>query len=255
MIAMPGLFLATGRVDDARALRATWGAHLRDGLLPNRFADDGSEPEYNTVDASLWFALAVHHLWHVAGDAVIEDGALARTVEAIVSAYAKGTRFGIREDSDGLVTQGEEGLALTWMDARVDGVVVTPRRGKPVEINAMWYNARRILADLQRKSGATAAADETVRLAQRTATSFRARFWDASRGALMDLIASDGTADARVRPNQLFAASLPFPLLTREQALRMLEEVRRELLTPCGLRTLARGDAAHCGRCQGSTFS
>ena len=255
MIAMPGLFLATGRVDDARALLATWGSHLRDGLLPNRFADDGSEPEYNTVDASLWFVLAVHHLWHVAGDAVIEDGALARTVEAIVSAYAKGTRFGIREDADGLVTQGEEGLALTWMDARVDGVVVTPRRGKPVEINAMWYNARRILADLQRKGGATAAADETVRLAQRTATSFRAKFWDASRGALMDLIAPDGTADARVRPNQLFAASLPFPLLTREQALRMLEEVRRELLTPCGLRTLARGDPAHCGRCEGSTFS
>jgi len=251
MIAMPGLLLATGRVDDARALLATWSAHLRDGLLPNRFADDGSEPEYNTVDASLWFVLAVHHLWRVAGDPVVADGTLAAAVEAIVSAYARGTRFGIREDADGLVTQGEEGKALTWMDARVNGEVVTPRRGKAVEINALWYNARRILAELQRRAGAAAAADETARLAARTASSFRAAFWDAARGALIDVVAPDGTRDASVRPNQLFAASLPYPLLTREQALRMLDEVTRELLTRCGLRTLARGDPGYRGRCDG----
>ena len=243
MISLPGLTLATGRLDDAHALLTTWASHMCDGLLPNRFADDGTEPEYNTVDAGLWFVVAVHHLWRVAGDAAVSDGVLATAVEGIVRAYATGTRFGIREDADGLVTQGEEGLALTWMDARVNGVVVTPRRGKAVEINALWYNARRILAELQRRSGAAADADETVRQAQRTAAAFRAAFWDPKRGALIDVIAPDGTRDGSVRPNQLFAASLPYPLLTREQAARMLEEVTRELLTPCGLRTLARSDA------------
>ena len=158
---------------------------------------------------------------------------------------------GIREDKDGLIMAAADGVALTWMDARVGDWVVTPRRGKPVEINALWYNARRILADLHIRCGRLDEAKAVRRAADVTRRAFVRAFWDPSTESLVDVIRPDGTADRSVRPNQLFAASLPFPLLTRRHARAMVDLVERELVTPRGLRTLAPSDPAYIGRYQG----
>jgi predicted glycogen debranching enzyme len=251
MISLPGLALSTARLDDAARILTTFAASMRDGLLPNRFSDTGVEPEYNTVDASLWFAVALHQFRAAGGDAALVDSALGDALERIVLAYAQGTLFGIREDADGLVTQGADGVALTWMDARVNGRVITPRRGKAVEINALWYNARRVLGDIQSRRGKKRDAAKTRRLAERTRESFLTTFWDESSGSFYDVIRPDGTRDASIRPNQLFAASLPYPVIARAQAARMVKIVAQHLLTPCGLRTLAPSDPAYQARCEG----
>jgi predicted glycogen debranching enzyme len=255
MISLPGLTRATGRLDDAARILTTFAANVRRGLLPNRFSDSGGEPEYNTVDASLWFAVALHHFRLAGGDAALADGALANALESIVHAYAAGTDFGIREDADGLVTQGADGIALTWMDARVNGRVVTPRRGKAVEINALWYNARRVLSEIQSRRGTKKDAAKTRRLAERTREAFLATFWDEGTGSLYDVIAPDGGRDLSIRPNQIFAASLPYPLLARAQASRMIKFVTQHLLTPFGLRTLAPSDPRYARRCDGDPES
>jgi predicted glycogen debranching enzyme len=252
MISLPGLALATARLDDGARILTTFAANMRDGLLPNRFSDTGVESEYNTADASLWFAVALHHFRNAGGDHALVDGPLGDVLERIVLAYAQGTLFGIHEDADGLVTQGADGVALTWMDARVNGRVITPRRGKAVEINALWYNARRVLGDIQSRRGKKREAAKTRRLAERTRESFLTTFWDESAGSLYDVIRPDGTRDASVRPNQLFAASLPFALIARAQAARMVKVVAQHLLTPRGLRTLAPSDPAYHGRCDGN---
>ncbi len=255
MISLPGLTRATNRIDDAARTLAAFASHIRHGLLPNRFSDSGGPPEYNTVDASLWFAVALHHFRAAGGDPAVGDGPLGATLEAIVLAYSAGTDFGIREDADGLITQGADGLALTWMDARVNGRVITPRRGKAVEINALWYNARRVLSDIQARRGTKKEAAKTRRLAERTREAFLATFWDEGTGSLYDVIAPDGGRDLSIRPNQLFAASLPYPLLARAQASRMVKFVTQHLLTPVGLRTLAPSDPRYLGRCEGDPES
>ncbi len=235
-IAMRGLLLATGQIAAARSVLLAWCDLVSEGMLPNRFADDGP-PEYNTADASLWFVVAVHETLQQPGVDSADAVRLRAAVDQIVAGHIAGTRFGIGVDHDGLLRAGEPGTQLTWMDARADGVAVTPRVGKPVEIQALWYNALCIAAAWN------AALRERAAAVRRE---FPARFLNAETGGLFDVLDADGVAgenDAALRPNQIFAVGgLPFALLEGEPARRVLEIVQRELLTPMGLRTLARGD-------------
>jgi predicted glycogen debranching enzyme len=250
-IALRGLCLATGRLQTARDILVQWAGAVSEGMLPNRFPDAGDEPEYNSVDASLWYVVAVHEYLaaceaagHPAdpGDREL----LARAVGAIVDGYACGTRFGIRMDSDGLLAAGVEGVQLTWMDARVEDRVVTPRRGKPVEVQALWINALRIAAAIAGRPEAD------WRLA---AEAFRRRFWNGERGCLYDVVDVDhvpGTFDDTLRPNQILAVGgLPWPVVEGETARRIVEMVETRLLTPLGLRSLAPGHTAYAPRYEG----
>ena len=244
-IALRGLCLATGRLDDARSILLEWSGAVSRGMLPNRFPDDGDEPEYNSVDASLWYCIVVGE-WldamAAAGRSVAaEDRARLRAaVVAILDGYTNGTRYGIRADGDGLLAAGEPGVQLTWMDAKVGDWVVTPRSGKPVEVQALWANALDVGA---RFDPAWASSRERAR------ASFASRFWNEARGCLYDVVDVDhvpGTADATLRPNQLFAVGgLPLALVDDDRARRVVEAVERTLLTPLGPRSLAPGEPGY----------
>lgn len=251
-IAVRGLCLATGRLEDARAILLEWAAHVADGLLPNRFPDDSGAPEYNTVDAALWFVIAVHDYLTTAeatGAAAPSDtrAALVTAVEAILSGCVAGTRHGIRLEADGLLAAGEPGLQLTWMDARVDAHVVTPRIGKPVEVQALWLNALALAAAW---NPSWRAHYEHGLLA------FRSRFWNAARGCLYDVVDVDhepGRLDASLRPNQILAiGGLPLALLEGEAAQRVVDVVEAQLLTPLGLRSLGPSEPGYHGRYAGN---
>jgi len=241
MIALPGLTLASGRPALARELLLTFAEHLKDGLIPNRFPDADETPEYNTVDATLWMAVALYDTW-----LATRDESLIRTLAPVLldirEHHERGTRHGIGVDEDGLLRAGEAGVQLTWMDAKVDDWVVTPRRGKPVEIQALWYNFLMIGAEVMRLTGGEWASWE--KQARRTTWAFEATFWDEARGYLADVILPDGSPDWSFRPNQVFALSLPYPLVAPERARRILAGVRRRLLTPRGLRSLDPADPA-----------
>jgi predicted glycogen debranching enzyme len=237
-ISLRGLCLATGRLADARAILLEWADHVSGGLLPNRFVDQGGEPEYNTVDASLWYAVAVHEYLEAVerrGGAVPgpERRALAEAVLAILAGHVRGARYGIRVDGDGLLAAGEPGVLLTWMDAKVGDWVVTPRVGKPVEIQALWLNALR--------AGGRFTSDYAS-LLDRGTRAFAGRFWNESAGCLYDVVDDGhepGRVDPSIRPNQIFAVGgLPFPLLHGDRARRVVDLVQRRLWTPLGLRTL-----------------
>ena len=247
-IALRGLCLATGRLEEARQILLEWSGTVSEGMLPNRFPDKGDEPEYNSVDASLWFIVAVHDYWEACargGRRVPgpEREALAAAVHAILEGFTRGTRYGIRADSDGLLSCGVAGVQLTWMDAKVGDRVVTPRIGKPVEVQALWFNALSIGA---RFSG------RWNEPAQKASASFAARFWNARAGYLHDVVDCDhvaGTFDRRLRPNQIFAVGgLPFALLAGERGRRVVDAVEARLWTPLGLRSLAPDDPAYVGR-------
>jgi len=250
-IAMRGLCLATGRWDVARQILLQWAGAVSEGMLPNRFVDQGDQPEFNSVDASLWYAVVV-------GEFLAGVGAAGRrltgrdrrqledAVEAILQGYHRGTRFGIQADDDGLLAAGEAGVQLTWMDAKVGDWVVTPRIGKPVEIQALWINAL----------ATRAAGNPRWRLAlDRARASFAARFWNPDAGQLFDVVDVDGVPgrnDASVRPNQIFAVGgLPEALLSGERAEAVVARVERDLLTPLGLRTLAPSAPGYRGRYEG----
>ena len=248
-IAMRGLLLATGRLAEAEAVLGAWTGLVSEGMLPNRCTDAGGAPEYNSVDASLWFVVAVHDFLHeaeAAGYAPRDEAALAAAVDAILSGYARGTRYGIGLDTDGLIRAGVPGVQLTWMDAKVGDWVVTPRIGKPVEVQALWINALHIA---QRWSARWVAAEASARDA------FAAKFADPATGALVDVVDSDhraGEDDACVRPNQILAVGgLPFPVLHGQAAQAVVDVVETRLLTPLGLRTLARDDPDYSPRYQG----
>jgi predicted glycogen debranching enzyme len=248
MIALPGLTLTTGRPEIARAVLALFAAHVDQGMLPNFFPDDGSPPQYNTVDAALWFFQAVHaYVQHTDDLELLEQ--VYPALEDIGAWYERGTRFGIRVDpKDGLVKQGEAGVALTWMDARIDEQVVTPRRGKPVEINALWYGAQRCMGRLSQRLGRERAGfDER---AKRVASSF-ARFWNADAGCLYDVLDGPDSVDASIRPNQVFACSLPDSPLDQSQRRAVVDVVGRELLTSHGLRSLSASDPRYRGQMTG----
>ncbi len=242
-IALRGLALARGRLEVAGAILDTWSATVSEGMLPNRLPEHGAVAEYNAVDASLWYIVAVHAYLAVARPATDLRTRLLAAVDAILAGYKRGTRFGIRMDADGLLACGAPGVQLTWMDARVDGRVITPRIGKPVEVQALWINA------LQLSGPAYAGMADTALAA------FRARFWNEASQCLFDVVDADhvpGRHDASLRPNQIFAVGgLPFALLEGPRAQSIVAMVERDLVTPMGLRSLAPADPAYRGRYDG----
>ena len=249
-IAMRGLLLANERYEEAGAILLEWAATVSEGMLPNRFPDAGGAPEYNSVDASLWFVVAVHDYFAAANVPPEARHVLQGAVDAIIEGYARGTRYQIAADpGDGLLRAGVPGVQLTWMDAKAGDWVVTPRIGKPVEIQALWINALRI---------ASAWNTRWRELEARASAAFAARFVDPSTGALFDVIDVDhveGTADASIRPNQIFAAGgLPFALLEGDAARAVVAQVQAQLLTPMGLRTLAPSDRAYRGQYRGGVL-
>src|ERR1044071_4736668 len=233
MIALPGLCLATGRFDDARRILRAYAACVSEGMLPNRFPDGGEAPEYNTADATLWFFVAAWRYFEATRDEAFVREVLLPVLRDIVAWHTRGTRHNIHEDDDGLLVAGVSGDQLTWMDAKIGDWVVTPRHGKAVEINALWFNALSILAEFDDSAAMRARA-------ARVCVRFREVFWN---GDYLD----DVEHDASIRPNQIFAIGLPFPLLDGADAEKVLAVVEQHLLTPIGLRTLSPRDPRFVG--------
>jgi predicted glycogen debranching enzyme len=257
MISLPGLTLPLGRARQANKVVRTFGLFSREGLIPNNFADAGSTPEYNTADATLWMFQAIEVLATGTGNLKATRN-LYPLLADIIAWHVKGTKHGIRVDpDDGLLWAGEEGVQHTWMDASVDGRVVTPRIGKPVEINALWYNALMVMDKLRRSLGRTVVAGREEppdfgALAEQAHESFGKRFWYDAGDYLFDVIDGPDGPDTSLRPNQIFAVSLSIDLLSVDQARRVLAIVREHLLTPYGLRTLSPNDPGYIGTYAGS---
>ena len=250
MIALPGLCLATGRFEDARRILRVFAGAVDRGMLPNRFPEHGEAPEYNTVDATLWFFVAILRYLDATGDLELAREVLLPVLREIVRWHDRGTRYGIRVDSDGLLASGVPGAQLTWMDARVGGRPVTPRHGKPVEVQALWANALAILAEIESRVGEPDRAEALEARFHRVVRAFHEAFWNPVSGCLHDVV-GDGWTDPSIRPNQVIALGLPFPVLDRERARSILGVVERELLTPVGLRSLAPGHPDYCPRYEG----
>ncbi len=250
-ISIRGLFLETGRLQDARDILVEWAGLVSEGMLPNRFPDHGEEPEFNSVDASLWYVVAVGDYLRALTrrpTAAGEPGTrkLRHAIEAILTGYHDGTRFGIRADTDGLLQAGEPGQQLTWMDARVHGREVTPRIGKPVEVAALWLNALAVGAQF---------SERWQPILEKGRGAFAERFWNDNAGCLYDVIDCNhepGSVDASFRPNQILAVGgLPLSLLSPEKARRVVDAVEARLLTPLGLRSLAPGEPGYIGQYRG----
>ena len=254
MISLPGLTLVTGRFDEARNILLAFARSIDQGMLPNRFPDAGEEPEYNTVDATLWMFHAVHELLRYSHDYDFIRANLYEPLAGVIEYHERGCRYGIRLDSDGLLKAGEPGMQLTWMDARVGDWVVTPRHGKPVEIQALWYNALRVMEHLATAFGDRDRAAHYGGIAARAEESFLRLFWDEEHGYLYDVAGEHGV-DRAIRPNQIIAASLPHTMLDSNQAARVVEMVEWELLTPYGLRTLSPRDPNFRPRFEGGPQS
>ena len=254
MISLPGLCLTTKRYDVAKTILRTFATFVDRGMLPNRFPDQGEKPEYNTIDATLWYFHAIDQV--VAATA---DWTLARdlypVLQDILAWHTKGTRYNIHVDKDGLLYGGDPTVQLTWMDAKVDDWVVTPRIGKPVEINALWIHALRIMARFaQYLDLASDAADYAAR-AEQAAASFAQRFWYAEGGYLYDVIDGPDGSDSSLRPNQLFALSLKPTLLSHDAAISVLNVCAQELVTSFGLRSLAPSEVDYQGQFTGDRYA
>lgn len=250
-IALRGLCSSCLELDTARRILVEWSGAVSRGMLPNFFPDAAREPEYNSVDASLWYIIASDEYLRQARAngqpaGVETTRKLRRAVLAIIEGYAAGTRHGIRLDDDGLLAAGAPGVQLTWMDAKIGDWVVTPRTGKPVEVQALWLNALRIASEFEPRWAETYLKGRA---------SFNARFWNEERGCLFDVVDADhvpGQNDATLRPNQIFAVGgLPHPLIEGERACRIVEVVERELFTPLGLRSLAPSEPGYRPRYEG----
>jgi len=239
MIAFTGLTLCTKRFKEAEEILLTFARYIRHGIVPNMFPDDNMPPLYNTVDASLWYFYAVYQYLHynpaAEAEAFVKEQIFPHLKE-IISAYEKGTDFSIYMEDDGLIHAGSGLDQITWMDVRVGDWVATPRHGKPVEINALWYNALRIMESLCEKFDEDASAYRTR--ANQVKESFNAKFWDSSNQCLFDVVDGD-EPDDHIRPNQVYAVSLPFSLLPEEQEKAVVALVEKELFVGCGLRSLA----------------
>jgi len=243
MIALPGLtLLKDARPEIARDILETFAQASNQGMLPNRFTDNANEaPEYNTADATLWMFEAVRLYLERTGDREFIQSRLLPKLVEIIDWHVRGTRYGIRVDpNDGLLSCGADGVQLTWMDAKVGDWVVTPRRGKPVEIQALWYNALCVMQQFRPRY---------EQLAAQCRASFRARFWNHSEGCLLDCI-----GDASIRPNQVFTLSLGYTMVPQQESLRILAVIERDLLTPMGLRTLSPRDPNYRGRYRGGVL-
>ncbi len=238
MIALPGCCLATKQYDTAESILKTFMAYCQKGLMPNLFPEGTEAPGYNTVDAALLFILTVYEYYQRTKNQVFVKSAYP-VMKEIIEWYQKGTDFGIHMDEDGLIMAGQGYDQVTWMDVRVEDILPTPRHGKPVEINAYWYNALRIM-EIFKKQESTDTFDYGA-LAEKVRTSFKQQFWNDEAGCLRDVI-SDTAADTQIRCNQIWAVSLPFSLLSEEEEKQVVETVYRKLYTPYGLRTLAPED-------------
>lgn len=250
MISLPGLCLHTGRISEARRILSDYAGQCRQGLIPNRFVESGEQPDYNTVDATLWFANAIYKTLLAEWNDDFAQRMLS-TLEEVYDWHKKGTLFGIGVDeADGLLKQGEPGVQLTWMDAKVGDWVVTPRHGKPVEINGLWINALRVMEWLSGKvDGTHRFTSEQYRAdAEKAEANFEKKFWHEVRGHYLD---TADPADASLRPNQVIAMALPFSPVNPDHGRRALEVVARELLTPNGLRTLGPNEPGYKGKYQG----
>jgi glycogen debranching enzyme len=236
-ISLPGLLLLSGRFEQAKSVLTTFAASVDDGMIPNRFDDISDTTYFNSVDASLWFINAAFQYFQVSGDSKVFMQELMPTIRWIIDSYHKGTRFGIRADEDGLITAGNEQTQLTWMDAKYEGIAFTPRYGKAVEVNALWYNSLCLLSDFYYGRDLEI-AKRYESMADKVRVGFCEMFWNENRGYLNDCILPDGTIDDSLRPNQLFAVSLSFSPLSFEQQESIVNVVRERLLTPYGLRTL-----------------
>jgi predicted glycogen debranching enzyme len=247
MISLPGLALVTGKHEVARSILREFASHVDRGMLPNRFPDAGEIPEYNTVDATLWFLEATRaYLSHTGDWEFVRDELYAVFVD-VISWHVRGTRYGIKVDAGGLLFSGEPGVQLTWMDAKVDDCVVTPRRGTPVEIQALWYNALCIMEELAQRFGDEVNQKRYRGMAAAASWSFNRLFWNDASNCLYDVVNGE-MVDPSIRPNQIFAVSLRHTLLSGERARAVVETVQQHLLTPYGLRSLAPSDPHYRGR-------
>ncbi|MCI0355995.1 MAG: glycogen debranching enzyme N-terminal domain-containing protein [Acidobacteria bacterium] len=258
MISLPGLCLTTGRSDVARQVLLAFARVVDRGMLPNRFPDAGEAPEYNTVDATLWFFEAARAYRAATGDDAFVRENLYPVLADIIDWHIRGTRYGIRVEEDGLLASGEPGVQLTWMDAKVGDWVITPRYGKAVEIQALWYNALCVMEELARDFGDAPGRKRYTALAENAKAAFNGTFWNDATGCLYDVVASKasgGARDGSLRPNQILAVSLPYSMLPAERAQSVVTVVERELLTPYGLRSLAPGDPQYRPRYEGDSRS
>ncbi len=244
LIAFAGILLVPGKFDAARGFLLSLIPQISDGLLPSNLSEIGGAPVYHGADVSLWFVNAVWQYLQYSGDEDAVRHHLLDAVMQIIAAYRKGAKLGIRPDAEGLLSTREPGVPTTWMDAQVNDWVVTPRCGKPVELNALWYNAVRIAADLTRRFALPEKSQELSELAESIRTAFNGRFWNERAHCCYDVIDDHGY-DPAVRPNQLLAISLPFAVLSIERFEPVLERLRCELLTPLGVRTLSPLDSAY----------
>lgn len=249
-IALPGLLLCTERFDDAKDVLTTFAEAVNEGMIPNRFDDYGGQPHYNSIDASLWFVHAAFEYLRTSGDNETFQSRILPAIECIVESYRKGTRFGIHADKDGLITGGDAETQLTWMDAKCGGIAFTPRYGKAVEVNSLWYNAMCDLGEYYREQDGEK-AEHYGRIAGQVRESFVRLFWNDEAGYLNDCILPDGKIDASLRPNQIYAVSLRHSPLSTEQQGCVVDVVESELLTPYGLRSLGRHEENYVGRYEG----
>ena len=251
MISLPGLLITPRRLEEARQMIEGFLQHMNNGIIPNRFPDAGETPEYNTADATLWLFQAVRQWLDAGGGRAFLRDVFYPAAKEIISWHMRGTHYAIAADpSDGLLNAGTAGTQLTWMDAKVGDWVVTPRHGKPVEINALWHGALCLTAEWARELRDDAHTEYQA-AADRARDSFRAEFWNPGRQCLYDVLTPEGPV-AKLRPNQIFAVSLPHNLLDLTQQQAVVRIVERELLTPVGLKTLERGDPEYRPRYEGS---
>ena len=253
MIALPGLTLATGRPEIARGILLEFAKSVSEGMIPNRFPDAGEIPEYNTVDATLWYFEAVRAYAAATGDLRFVREDLYATLADILAWHLRGTRYNIHLDTDGLLYAGSPDVQLTWMDAKIGDLVITPRTGKAVEIQALWYNALCTMADLATEFGDEEDRAKYLSLAELAKLSFNAVFWNEADQCLYDVV-ENGTRDASIRPNQIFAASLHHSMLDDHRARQVVDKVESELLTPVGLRSLSPSDPQYRPIYIGSPF-
>jgi predicted glycogen debranching enzyme len=252
MISLPGLTLVTGRYETAKRILEEFAGFVSEGMLPNRFPDAGDQPKYNTVDATLWYFEAIRAYHEYTSDAALV-WQLYPVLTDIVARHVRGTRYGIKVDSGGLLASGAPGVQLTWMDAKVDDWVVTPRYGKPVEIQALWFNALCVMRDFAALLGDTSEREKYSCMAAAARRSFNRLFWNVEAGCLYDVV--NGSPDASIRPNQILAVSLRHSMLSIDRAHQVVEVVKRELLTPYGLRTLSARDPRYIGHYAGDQRS
>ena len=253
MISLTGLTLSCGKFDVAKSILRTFSNYISEGMLPNRFPDLDETPEYNNADGTLWYFVAIYNYFRYTQDAAFIKNELYGKLKEIIDWHLRGTRYNIKMDEDGLLYAGHEGVQLTWMDAKIGDWVVTPRTGKPVEINALWFNALCIMRELAKTLKEPKDAGAYALLAERTKNSFNRQFWDEEKQCLYDVV-NGSEKNHEIRPNQIFAVSLPFEIIDSDKQKAVVRLVEKELLTNYGLRSLAKNSDHFIGTYAGDPY-